>query len=394
MVFPLALALSVDPGWSKVLWTAALFLGLEVMTGQFIEPIVVGRWTGLSPVTVVVAATFWTWVWGPVGLVLATPLTVILVVLGRHVKALKFFDVLFGDEPALSEAECFYQRMLAHDPAEAVEQARSFIAAHSLAYYCDKVVRPGLILAQRDVERGVLEEDNRKILRETVEALFADIASTPTATFNPSRSDRPVANIVRACLRLVSAPHATSAVRLINELTRRRRISRAGAGITSAAKLPVLHKGQLASTWRSGKPLVAIGVHSELDKAGAAILAALAEMHGIATRVERLTATNLPKLDLSSAALICLCSIDMKTPTRIHDAARRLKSRAPNTTLLLGVWSANDEKALSGLKDALNADYTARSFHQALAILLKVAAEQSGEEGDHMNETASLVLAK
>jgi predicted PurR-regulated permease PerM len=266
MLFPLALAFSVDAGWSKVFWTGALFLGLEPLTGQFLEPLVVGRSTGLSPVAVVVAATFWTWVWGPVGLVLATPLTVILVVFGRRVEALKFLDVLFGDEPALSEAEFLYQRMLARDPVEPVEQASSFIAAHSPAYYCDKVARHALILAQRDAERGVLEECKRKSLRETVEALFANIISTQTVPSNTYRSNRPFANMVRTFLRLASAPHADAAVHLINELGRRRRISRTGAGITSAAKLPVPHKAQLAPIWRSGKPLVAIGVQSELDK--------------------------------------------------------------------------------------------------------------------------------
>jgi len=92
---------------------------------------------------------------------------------------------------------------------------------------------------------------------------------------------------VRKCLRLASAPHADATVQLINKLGRRRRILRTGAGVASAEKLPVLHKAQLAQTWRSGKPLVAIGVQSGLDKAAAAILGALAEMHGIHTRVER-----------------------------------------------------------------------------------------------------------
>ena len=88
MIFPLILAVSVDPGWSMLIWTAVLFVGLETITGQVVEPVIEGHSTGLSPVAVVVAATFWSWLWGPVGLVLATPLTVILVVLGRHIEAL------------------------------------------------------------------------------------------------------------------------------------------------------------------------------------------------------------------------------------------------------------------------------------------------------------------
>ena len=96
LVFPLALPLSVDPGWSMVLWTLGLFLGLEALTGQIIEPIFKGHSTGLSPVAVVLSATFWAWLWGPVGLVIATPLTVILVALGRHIEAFKLIEILFG----------------------------------------------------------------------------------------------------------------------------------------------------------------------------------------------------------------------------------------------------------------------------------------------------------
>jgi predicted PurR-regulated permease PerM len=114
--FPLALAAAVDPGWSMLVLTAALFIVMEPLAGHVVEPLVYGHSTGLSPVAVVVAATFWTWLWGPIGLVLATPLTVCLVVLGRHVERLEFLDVMLGDRPALSPPEIFYQRMLAGDP--------------------------------------------------------------------------------------------------------------------------------------------------------------------------------------------------------------------------------------------------------------------------------------
>ena len=133
--FPLALAVAVDPGWSMLLWTLALFLVVEPVVGHVIEPMVYGHSTGLSPVAVVASATFWTALWGPIGLVLATPLTVCLVVLGRHVERLEFLDVMFGDRPALSPPEIFYQRMLAGDPTEASEKAEEFLKERSLASY-------------------------------------------------------------------------------------------------------------------------------------------------------------------------------------------------------------------------------------------------------------------
>ena len=142
--FPLALAVAVDPTWSMLLWTLALFVVVEPIVGHVMEPMVYGHSTGLSPVAVVASATFWTALWGPIGLVLATPLTVCLVVLGRHVERLEFLDVMFGDRPALSPPEIFYQRMLAGDPTEASEKAEEFLKERSLSSYYDEVALQGI----------------------------------------------------------------------------------------------------------------------------------------------------------------------------------------------------------------------------------------------------------
>jgi len=256
--------------------------------------------------------------------------------LGRHIEAFKFIEVLLGDEPALSEPENFYQRILARDPIEAVEQAKWFMGKHSLSEYCDEIVRPALILAQKDVERGVLEKAKAKALCETVDALFIDIAHEHWV----SRKEA----------------HAMT--------------------LAAAAKLPYLEQDQLALSWQSKEPLLLVGVHSELDEAAATVLASLSEIHGAKGRVERpeaLAAPNLAKLDLSSTALICLSSIDMKFPAHIHYAARRLKNRAPHAKMLLAVWSVTNDKALADLKEAVGADYIARSFHDAAAIILDEA---------------------
>src|ERR1700704_2776190 len=166
--FPLALALAVDPTWSMLLWTLALFLVVEPIVGHVIEPMVYGHSTGLSPVAVVASATFWTALWGPIGLVLATPLTVCLVVLGRHVERLEFLDVMFGDRPALSPPEIFYQRMLAGDPTEASEKAEEFLMERSLTSYYDEVALKGLQLAQADAERGALNHERLTKIRDAV----------------------------------------------------------------------------------------------------------------------------------------------------------------------------------------------------------------------------------
>ncbi len=118
-----------------LLWTASLFLVAEPFTAYVIEPLAYGHSTGLSPVAVIASATLWSALWGPVGLVLAVPLTVCLVVLGRHVDRFKFLDIMLGDRPALSPAEIFYQRMLAGDPAEAVDKAEEFLTQQPLSTY-------------------------------------------------------------------------------------------------------------------------------------------------------------------------------------------------------------------------------------------------------------------
>ena len=175
-VFPLTLAAAVDPGWSMLLWTAALFLVVEPVVGHVIEPLLYGHSTGLSPVAVVGSATFWTALWGPVGLVLATPLTVCLVVLGRHVERLEFLDVMLGDRPALSPSELFYQRMLAEDPAEAVDKAEEFLKEKPLSTYYDEVALPGLKLAQRDIVRETLDRAQSEKIKAAVIEVIDDLA--------------------------------------------------------------------------------------------------------------------------------------------------------------------------------------------------------------------------
>src|SRR5215213_7615684 len=174
--FPLALAVAVDPSWTMLLWTLALFLVVEPLVGHVVEPMVYGHSTGLSPVAVVASATFWTALWGPIGLVLATPLTVCLVVLGRHVERLEFLDVMFGDRPALSPPEIFYQRMLAGDPTEAAEKAEEFLKERSLASYYDEVALKGLQLARADAERGALDQERLLKIRDAVSEFASDLS--------------------------------------------------------------------------------------------------------------------------------------------------------------------------------------------------------------------------
>ena len=212
-IFPLVLAAAVGPGWSMVLWTAALFVVVEPIIGHGIEPLLYGHSSGLSPVAVVVSATFWTWLWGPIGLILATPLTICLVVLGRHVDRLKFLDVLLGDQPALTPAELVYQRMLAGDPIEATEQAQKFLKERPLSVYYDEVLMGGLKLAQSDAERGSLDQERMQRIRDAVGEIVDDLSAHQDKTEDAPAptAEGPLAQISKA---ETAGPSAGSRIRI------------------------------------------------------------------------------------------------------------------------------------------------------------------------------------
>ena len=174
-VFPLILAAAVGSGWEMLGLTAALFAVLELLTGQVIEPLIYGHSTGLSPVAIIVSASFWTWLWGPVGLVLATPLTICLVIVGRHVDRLQFLDIILGDQPPLTPPQLVYQRMLAGDPFEAAEQARTFLKSAPLEDYYDTILLGGLRLAADDHRLGRLDDERLNRILATVEELAQDL---------------------------------------------------------------------------------------------------------------------------------------------------------------------------------------------------------------------------
>ena len=171
-LFAATVAAAVDPGWSLVIDTLCLFLGVELIAGQLVEPQLYGHTTGLSPLSVVVAAIFWSWLWGPVGLVVSTPLTLCLVVLGRHVRGLSLLDILLGDSQALTMPERFYQRALSADSDELIADARGFLKHNTLAEYGDFVLMPALRLAVFDLERGMITGDQQLKVRQTVVAVI------------------------------------------------------------------------------------------------------------------------------------------------------------------------------------------------------------------------------
>jgi hypothetical protein len=326
------IAAAVDPGWTMLAWTAALFLMAEPLAGHVVEPLVYGRTTGLSPVAIVVAATFWTWLWGPIGLVLATPLTVCLVVLGRHVDRLEFLDVLLGDRPPLSAPQIFYQRVLAGDPAEATDTAEEVLKERSLSAYYDEVALEGLRLAAADVARGVLDVERQSQILETIREVLDELSDNEDRKPNSGEITRDA--------------EAGAAVDETDEAE-------------GAADLPVLSADQMKDVFHGEGRVVLIAAQSSLDEAAALMLSQILGKHGLPTRVlspEALSSAPMTALAQSQPALICLCYLGRQSGAHMRYALKRLRRRLPSTAIILASFST--EQSIANPADTALADQT------------------------------------
>jgi predicted PurR-regulated permease PerM len=347
--FPLALAVAVDPGWWMLAWTAALFFVVEPVIAQIAEPMVYGRSTGLSPVAVMVSATFWTALWGPIGLVLATPLTVCLVVLGRHVERLAFLDVMFGDRPALSPPEIFYQRMLVGDPNEAAEKAEEFLKERSLSSYYDEVAIKGLQLAQSDLDRGTLDQSRLIKIRDTV-VEFADDLSDHADQEPDGR-------------KLTEDVEAVAAVENV-------------AATPIYQDIPVLQKSDLAAEWQGKHPVLCIAGRTPLDEAAAIMFGQLCNAHGLATRIEGADAfstANIFRLETTGVMIVCLSYLDSANPAHMRYAVRRLRRKLPKAKIMLGCWIDDDVGRKESLQEATKADLIAFTLRDATRACVDTA---------------------
>ncbi|MGH6794336.1 MAG: AI-2E family transporter [Methylocella sp.] len=364
-VFPMALAVAIDPGWGMALETLALFVVVETIIGQAVEPWLYGHSTGISPVAVVISAAFWWWMWGTAGLLLSTPLTVCLVVLGRHVERLAFLDVMFGDAPPLTPAENFYQRMLAGDASEVVDQAEQFLKTNSLIVYYDEVALPALLMAQVDLGRGVLDEPRQRRIKETIEEVIeelSDHADEAPASTPPAEAAR-----TNAVLKSAGSPQPSET-----------------ASVEIAP--PESGRAEFAPGRESQKQVLCIAGRSFLDEAAAALLAQILGRHGIEAKVEparELRNGQIPRF----ARLVCLSYLDADlSPAGARFAVRRLRRRLGEVKILAGFWQSGPAQA-SELCAVTKADFCATSFKDAVAFCLHEAVEEGKAGADKIDTT-------
>jgi len=293
-LFPIALAVAVDPGWTMLFWVVGLFLAAELVSNNVVEPWLYGSSTGLSSLAIIMAAIFWTSLWGPVGLFLATPLTVCLVVIGRYVPQLEFLGVLLGSDPVLAPEERLYQRLLAGNLEEAVEIAEDYVDEHSSREFYDNVAIPALRLAENDRQRSTTDTNYRRLVADT----------------------------------------AICVVREIEDHIREK--SALGGEADTDDDRP-----SSVSEARPSSVLCVAG-RTELDRAAAEMMAQVLEERGIGARVLPPIAVSqgaLGQLDLQGVDAVCLSYLHPQPQVYARYICRRLRRRAPRVKLVVCCWN-------------------------------------------------------
>ncbi len=281
-VFPIIIAIAIGDGWSLALETAGTIVLVEIVVGQVLEPLLFGKMTGLSPVAIVAAAAFWAALWGPIGLILATPMTIGLLVIGRNIESLNFFEVLLGNEDVLTPDHAFYQRMLASDSIEAAGLAYEYIKEERIEEYLSLVAIPGLMRAHDDQLRGVLSTERQTAIAHTFSETLDEILADYVKTENTSQA-----------VLLVSAPGALSFAATL-----------AFSGLLNFKNVP----------------------HQMLPQ-------------------DAIAPGQLGGLDLSSVKFICLCYLTSPSDAKHTYLLRRISARASEAKIISVAWSVESDQA-------------------------------------------------
>ena len=295
MLLPLALSLAVFPGWLQPTLVVGLFLVLEPITGSVLEPWLYGQSAGVSQVALLIALTFWTWLWGPAGLLMATPLTVCLVVLGKHLPALRFIVVLMGDRPVIEVKARYYQRLLARDRDEAIDIVEAYVDTNGRELVYDTVLLPALYYAKQDHDRGLLSEGDTQFVQQATREVLDVLAQDALA---PSEGD-------------------------------------AGADLSGSA--PGDNRVRiLGCPARDGADVLALEmVRHLLDPAKYRL-----EVYGTGV----LTAEVVDWVGLHRPALVCIGAVAPGGLSQARHLCKRLRSQCPDLKIVVGRWGLHDER--------------------------------------------------
>ncbi len=303
-LMPITLSFVVFDSWTAPLITVLMFMCLEIISNNVLEPWLVGAYTGVSSMALIVAAVFWTWLWGSVGLLLSTPLTVCLVVLGKYIPQLRFLHILLGDDPVLAPSERLYQRLLAVDFQEAETLLKEYLQEHTIGETCEGMVLPALRLIEQDLHTGALDEGRYEFVVEKLKDAMSKL--------------------------FVSA-------------------------------------GDQDAVGDSGLVLC-IASRDTADEAAAMIFSVLLQTKGIQAEwvsVETLAGELVELVENKQPAVICISGLPPAVVNHAKYLCKRLRSRFPKLSIIVGLWQAAElEKATPILMEA-GADRVVNSFREA-----------------------------
>ena len=294
LLLPLALSLAVFPGWLQPALVVGLFLVLELITGWVMEPWLYGQSAGVSPVALLIALTFWTWLWGPVGLLMATPLTVCLIVLGKHLPALRSIVVLMGDRPVIEAKARYYQRLLARDQDEAIDIVEACVNTDGRESVYDAVLLPALYYAKQDRDRGLLSEDDAQFVGQATREILDVLAHDAPVSSVRDSGDLSVNDPGDTPVRILGCPARDEADAVALEMVRhlldpaRYRIEVSGTGMLTAEVV----------AW--------VGLHRP--------------------------------------ALLCIGAVAPGGLSQARHLCKRLRSQYPELKIVIGRWGLHDEK--------------------------------------------------
>lgn len=339
---PLLLAFAVDPTWSTFLWTLAFFAIFEPLVGHVIEPLLYGSRTGLSPFAVITSITVWAFLWGTIGLILAIPLTICLVVLGRHVARLSFLDTLLGDSPPLPPHEILYQRLLAGDPRDASRNALAILSNRALTTYYDHVMLPGLRLAHLDITRGAVAGDRLDRLVKAGASVIDTLSRSRPNRIASRRLDAEVADVLE---RLEEPTKGDLPGRMLSP------------------------KGEVQTIG------ILYGTHP-LDRLVAAMLSHVLESYGLNVLLQEIGASSCDRASRQTIDLIVLSFIEPLSVVHMRACSMAARKAAPGCRMILMLWQEMTDDRRETLGRRLQADGTGNSLRHALEVITKALNTQ------------------
>jgi predicted PurR-regulated permease PerM len=337
-ILPTLLALAVSPHWLMPILTVTLFAVLELLLNNVMEPWLYGAHTGVSSMALIVAAVFWTWLWGPLGLVLATPLTVCLVVMGRHVARLSFLSVLLSDEEALTPAEDCYHRLLTPGERDELELVESYLKANSLVALYDSVFIPVLTTAETDARAELLDQEQLTNVEQSMRDIIEDLGTRPAV---PSKAA----------------------------------VEKADSAADEKAPPPPA----LAPDCR----VFCLPARAERDELAGTMLVQLARQQGFGAQnaPAKLVAGELLTLvGKADVDVICISVVAPSTVIHARYLCLKLRTLLPKQKIVIGLWGATEDitEATSRLRDS-GADEVVTTLADALVQIAKLAPPMSEE---------------